>query len=105
MQSERNMGTTKTRKARLSHDLIVQTALAFIDENVTERVLGIVPLEEVCGGFVGLNIERLICGDVDAREVRTFVDALGQLNQAVAAQVERVTLMVAGYPLVVKGQA
>ena len=32
------MGTTKTRKARLSHDLIVQTALAFIDENGIEQL-------------------------------------------------------------------
>ena len=38
MQSERNMGTTKTRKARLSHDLIVQTALAFIDENGIDQL-------------------------------------------------------------------
>lgn len=38
MQSERNMGTTKTRKARLSHDLIVQTALACIDENGIEQL-------------------------------------------------------------------
>ena len=39
------------------------------------------------------------------REVRIWVDELGRLNQAVAAQVERVTLLVAGCPLVVKGQA
>lgn len=39
------------------------------------------------------------------REVRIWVDELGRLNQAVAAQVERVTFMVAGCPLVVKGQA
>jgi len=32
------MGTTKTRKARLSHDLIVQTALAFIDENGIDQL-------------------------------------------------------------------
>ena len=37
------------------------------------------------------------------REVRAFVDALGQLNQAVAAQCERVTLMAAGLPLTLKG--
>ncbi len=36
-------------------------------------------------------------------EVRAFVDALGTLNQQVAAACERVTLMVAGLPVNVKG--
>jgi adenosylcobinamide kinase/adenosylcobinamide-phosphate guanylyltransferase len=39
------------------------------------------------------------------REVRGFVDALGLLNQAVAARCERVTLMAAGCPLAMKGAA
>lgn len=37
------------------------------------------------------------------REVRQFVDELGKLNQAVAAQCERVTLMAAGCALSLKG--
>ena len=37
------------------------------------------------------------------REVRAFVDALGRLNQDVAAACERVTLMAAGLPLTLKG--
>ncbi|OUM01182.1 adenosylcobinamide-phosphate guanylyltransferase [Variovorax sp. JS1663] len=36
------------------------------------------------------------------REVRAYVDALGRLNQAVAAACERVTLMAAGLPLSLK---
>lgn len=36
--------------------------------------------------------------------VRAFVDALGRLNQEVAQTCERVTLMVAGLPLTVKGR-
>jgi adenosylcobinamide kinase/adenosylcobinamide-phosphate guanylyltransferase len=36
-------------------------------------------------------------------EVRAFVDALGRLNQQVAAACERVTLMAAGLPLTLKG--
>lgn len=36
------------------------------------------------------------------REVRAFVDALGGLNQAVAAACERVTLMAAGLPMTLK---
>lgn len=37
------------------------------------------------------------------QEVRAFVDALGSLNQQAAAACERVTLMVAGLPLLLKG--
>ena len=36
------------------------------------------------------------------REVRAFVDALGLLNQSVAAACARVTLMAAGLPLILK---
>jgi adenosylcobinamide kinase/adenosylcobinamide-phosphate guanylyltransferase len=48
------------------------------------------------GNEIGLGVIPM------GREVRAFVDALGQLNQAVAAVCDRVTLMVAGQPLVVK---
>jgi len=48
------------------------------------------------GNEIGLGVIPL------GREVRAFVDALGRLNQQVAAACERVTLMVAGCPLVVK---
>ncbi len=36
------------------------------------------------------------------KDVRTFVDALGGLNQQAAAACERVTLMSAGLPLTLK---
>lgn len=39
------------------------------------------------------------------REVRAFVDMLGQTNQRVAAACRRVTLMAAGLPLVLKDDA
>lgn len=35
-------------------------------------------------------------------EVRAFVDTLGQLNQAVATVCQRVTMMAAGLPLILK---
>ncbi|TSE28397.1 Bifunctional adenosylcobalamin biosynthesis protein CobP [Tepidimonas thermarum] len=51
------------------------------------------------GNEIGLGVIPL------GREVRSFVDELGRLNQWVAAACERVTLMVAGLPLTVKGRA
>ena len=48
------------------------------------------------GNEIGLGVIPL------GREVRAFVDALGQLNQQVAHTCARVTLMVAGQPLTVK---
>ena len=49
------------------------------------------------GNEIGLGVIPL------GREVRGFVDALGALNQQVAAACERVTLMAAGLPLCLKG--
>lgn len=48
------------------------------------------------GNEIGLGVIPL------GREVRAFVDALGRLNQQVAAACERVTLMAAGLPLTLK---
>ncbi|MDZ7918704.1 bifunctional adenosylcobinamide kinase/adenosylcobinamide-phosphate guanylyltransferase [Rhodoferax sp.] len=49
------------------------------------------------GNEIGLGVIPM------GREVRAFVDALGRLNQDVAAVCERVTLMAAGLPLYLKG--
>jgi adenosylcobinamide kinase/adenosylcobinamide-phosphate guanylyltransferase len=49
------------------------------------------------GNEIGLGVIPL------GRETRAFVDALGCLNQGVAAVCGRVTLMVAGLPLFLKG--
>ncbi|OIQ68397.1 bifunctional adenosylcobalamin biosynthesis protein CobP [mine drainage metagenome] len=48
------------------------------------------------GNEIGLGVIPL------GPEVRAFVDALGLLNQSVAARCQRVTLMAAGLPLVLK---
>jgi adenosylcobinamide kinase / adenosylcobinamide-phosphate guanylyltransferase len=50
------------------------------------------------GNEIGLGVIPL------GREVRAFVDALGRLNQQVAAACERVTLMAAGLPLTLKDE-
>lgn len=51
------------------------------------------------GNEIGLGVIPM------GREVRAFVDALGRLNQQVAAACERVTLMAAGLPLTLKGHS
>lgn len=51
------------------------------------------------GNEIGLGVIPL------GHEVRAFVDALGRLNQQVAATCERVTLMAAGLSLKLKGNS
>ena len=59
-----------------------------------------------CKGPLVLVSNEIGLGTVPlGREARSFVDALGQLNQAAAAACERVTLMSAGLPMMLKGQA
>jgi adenosylcobinamide kinase / adenosylcobinamide-phosphate guanylyltransferase len=53
----------------------------------------------VVGNEIGLGVIPM------GREVRAFVDALGRLNQDVAATCQRVTLMAAGLPLTLKDSA
>lgn len=57
-----------------------------------------------CAGPVVLVSNEIGLGVIPmGREVRAFVDALGQLNQRIGAACERVTLMAAGLPLTLKG--
>jgi adenosylcobinamide kinase/adenosylcobinamide-phosphate guanylyltransferase len=59
-----------------------------------------------CAGPIVLVSNEIGLGVIPlGREVRNFVDELGRLNQAVAQLCERVTLMAAGLPLVLKEPA
>lgn len=75
-------------RAPLPADRVVAELLRAIDEAPGPLVL--------VGNEIGLGVIPL------GREVRAFVDALGLLNQQVAAACERVTLMAAGLPLSLK---
>lgn len=58
-----------------------------------------------CAGPVVMVSNEIGLGVIPmGRDVRAFVDALGQLNQRTAAACERVTLMAAGLPLTLKGR-
>lgn len=61
---------------------------------------------KACAGPLVLVSNEIGLGVIPmGREVREFVDALGRLNQQAAAACERVTLMSAGLPLLLKGSA
>lgn len=72
--------------------------------DVQARVDALLHALQQVGGPVVLVSNEIGLGVIPMGvQVRAFVDALGALNQRVAAVCERVTLMVAGCPCVVKG--
>jgi adenosylcobinamide kinase/adenosylcobinamide-phosphate guanylyltransferase len=58
-----------------------------------------------CAGPLVLIGNEIDFGEVPiGRDARVFADSLGEMNQAAAAACERVTLMSAGLPMLLKGQ-
>ncbi|MDB5828009.1 MAG: adenosylcobinamide-phosphate guanylyltransferase, partial [Variovorax sp.] len=87
----------------MPYTLLVPTAatVAPVDETrriaaVTDAIRGARGPVVLVGNEIGLGVIPL------GGETRSFVDALGRLNQDVAAACDRVTLMVAGLPLTLK---
>lgn len=74
-----------------AHDLQAQAAMLLI------AIQGCTGPLVLVGNEIGLGVIPM------GRETRDFVDALGRLNQDVAAACERVTFMAAGLPLTLKG--
>ncbi|MBX9817435.1 MAG: bifunctional adenosylcobinamide kinase/adenosylcobinamide-phosphate guanylyltransferase [Burkholderiaceae bacterium] len=77
------------------------SALALVDTAQTASLL--IAIEEAAGPVVLVGNEIGLGVIPMGREVRAFVDALGRLNQDVAAVCQRATLMAAGLPLTLKG--
>ena len=77
-------------KSALAHRIPAQIAMLL---EAIQQAPGPVVL---VGNEIGLGVIPM------GREVRAFVDALGRLNQDVAAVCSRVTLMAAGLPLTLK---
>jgi adenosylcobinamide kinase / adenosylcobinamide-phosphate guanylyltransferase len=69
-------------------------------------IAGIAGALRACAGPIVLISNEIGSGVIPlGRDNRAFVDALGGLNQQAAAACERVTLMSAGLPLVLKGSS
>lgn len=77
-----------------------------VDKPMTQASPGhIAQTIAACAGPLVLVSNEIGLGVIPmGRDVRQFVDALGSLNQAAAAACERVTLMSAGLPMLLKGQ-
>ena len=81
-------------------DFEEKSALAPVDTAPTASLL--IAIAQAPGPIVLVGNEIGLGVIPMGREVRAFVDALGRLNQDVAAACQRVTLMAAGLPLTLK---
>ncbi len=83
----------------------LQQKVAFAHDSRAQAAMFLIAIEESAGPLVLVGNEIGLGVIPLGRETRAFVDALGVLNQAVAKACERVTLMAAGLPLVLKDKA
>jgi adenosylcobinamide kinase / adenosylcobinamide-phosphate guanylyltransferase len=88
---------------RMPLDSESNTALAPVDTAQAAMLLG--AIENTSGPMILVSNEIGLGVIPMGPPVRAFVDALGRLNQQVAQRCHRVTLMVAGLPLMIKDAA
>ena len=74
-----------------------------VNEWSRQLALFLVAIDEAQGPIILVGNEIGLGVIPMGREVRAFVDALGTLNQQIAAHCDAVTLMCAGLPVAVKG--
>jgi len=87
----------------LTNLLMPAAGAARSDAEVQHAVDAVVQVVNRLPGPVVLVSNEIGLGVIPlGREVRTFVDTLGRLNQAVAAACDRATFMAAGLPLTLK---
>ena len=83
---------TANLKPNPPQDIVESNGIALLSGAITNASGPIV----LVSNEIGLGVIPM------GREVRAFVDALGRLNQSVAAASTRVTLMAAGLPMFLK---
>ena len=71
-------------------------------ENTAQSALLLIAIKSASGPVVIVSNEIGLGVIPMGRDVRAYVDALGRLNQDVACVCQRVTLMTAGLPLILK---
>ena len=90
----------------LTHLLMPAQGDALVPDGITQTVGVLCDAVRQAPGPVVLVSNEIGLGVIPmGRDVRAFVDALGLLNQRIAAGCDRVSLMVAGCAITVKGGA
>lgn len=101
--TQRLMPAMQTGPAPKAQDEQMQDRRIQTTEQTAAQTAALLEAIDRCPGPIVLIGNEIGLGVIPlGRELRAFVDALGALNQAVAARCERVTFMAAGLPLTLK---
>ena len=88
----------------MPHEALKNTSNESLAQQIRAKIASLLIAIKSASGPVVLVGNEIGLGVIPmGRETRQFVDALGRLNQDVAATCQRVTFMAAGLPLTLKG--